>query len=68
MAEQVIEDPGQVPIRFEVEYNEDDINSRNTYSIQARIIEDDGRLAFINDTAYDVMSPGETPTRWRWCW
>ncbi|MYC29977.1 MAG: hypothetical protein F4X65_07810 [Chloroflexi bacterium] len=58
VAEQVIENPGQVPIEFEVGYNRDDINSRNTYSIQARIIEDDGRLAFINDTAYDVITRG----------
>lgn len=62
VAEQVIENPGQVPIRFEVEYNEDDINSRNTYSIQARIIEGDDRLAFINDTAYDVITRGN-PSR-----
>lgn len=58
VAEQVIENPGQVPIKFEVEYNKDDINSRNTYSVQARIVEDDGRLAFINDTAYDVITRG----------
>lgn len=58
VAEQVIENPGQVPIRFKVEYNKDDINPRNTYSIQASIIEDDGRLAFINDTSYDVITRG----------
>ena len=58
VAEQVIENPGQVPIKFKVEYNKDDINSRNTYSVQASIIESDGRLAFINDTAYDVITRG----------
>ena len=62
IAEQVITNPGQVPIAFEVRYNEDDINPRNTYSIQARITESDGRLAFINDTAYDVITRGK-PTR-----
>ena len=62
IAEQVITNPGQVPISFEVHYNEDDINPRNTYSIQARITESDGRLAFINDTAYDVITRGN-PTR-----
>ncbi|WP_420617713.1 YbaY family lipoprotein [Candidatus Poriferisocius sp.] len=62
IAEQVITNPGQVPIEFEVHYNEDDINPRNTYSIQARITESDGRLAFINDTAYDVITRGN-PTR-----
>ncbi len=62
IAEQVITNPGQVPISFEVRYNKDDINPRNTYSIQARITESDGRLAFINDTAYDVITRGN-PTR-----
>ena len=58
IAQQVIENPGQVPIEFEIEYNRDDIESRNTYSVQARIVESDGRLAFINDTAYDVITGG----------
>jgi len=58
IAEQVITDPGQVPISFEVDYDPDDIDSRNTYSVSARIEESDGRLAFINDTAYDVITRG----------
>ena len=58
VAEQVISDPGRVPIKFEVPYDRDDINSGNTYSVSARIEEADGRLAFINDTAYDVITRG----------
>ncbi len=58
IAEQVISDPGQVPIKFEVDYDPDDIDSRNTYSVSARIEESDGRLAFINDTAYDAITGG----------
>ena len=58
IAEQIILDPGQVPITFEVDYDPDDIESRNTYSVSARIEESDGRLAFINDTAYDVITRG----------
>ncbi len=58
IAQQTIENPGQVPIEFRVEYSRDDINSRNTYAIQAKIIESDGRLAFTNDTAYDVITRG----------
>ena len=58
IAEQVISDPGKVPIKFEVDYDRDDINSHNTYSVSARIEESDGRLAFINDTAYDVITRG----------
>ena len=62
IARQTIENPGQVPIAFRVQYNRADINSRNTYAIQAKIIESDGRLAFINDTAYDVITRGN-PTK-----
>ena len=58
IARQTISNPGQVPINFRVEYSREDIDSRNTYSISARIIESDGRLAFINDTAYDVITRG----------
>ncbi len=62
IAEQVISDPGRVPIRFEVPYHRSDIDSRNTYSISARIEEADGRLAFISDTAYDVITGGNPST------
>ena len=58
IAKQTISDPGQVPIKFKVEYNRDDIDSSNIYAISARIIEADGRLAFTNDTAYDVITRG----------
>ena len=58
IARQTISDPGQVPIRFKVEYHKDDIDSRSTYGLSARIVESDGRLAFTNDTAYDVITRG----------
>lgn len=58
IARKTIENPGQVPIAFRVEYSRADVNSRNTYAIQASIIESDGRLAFTNDTAYDVITRG----------
>ena len=58
IARQTITGPGQVPIKFEVGYNRQDINPRNSYSVSARIVESDGRLAFINDTAYDVITRG----------
>jgi len=60
VAEQIIRDPGQVPVSFRVPFNRDDIDPRNTYSISARIVESDGRLAFINDTAYDVITRGNS--------
>ena len=58
IANQTIENPGQVPISFRVEYASSDIKRRNTYSVSARIIESDGRLAFTNDTAYEVITRG----------
>ena len=58
IAEQVISDPGRVPLKFKVPYHRVDIDPGSTYSISARIDESDGRLAFINDTAYDVITRG----------
>ena len=58
IAEQVTPNPGQVPISFAIAYESAAIDPRNTYSVQARITEADGRLAFINDTAYDVITRG----------
>ena len=58
IARQTIASPGQPPIKFRVGYNRDDIEPRNIYSISAEIIEADGRLAFTNDTAYDVITRG----------
>ena len=58
IAEQVIHNPGQVPIKFKIDYNRDDLEPRNTYSVSARITGPDGRLMFINDTAYDVITGG----------
>ena len=58
IARQTIHGPGQVPIKFKVEYNRQDIDSPNRYSISARIVESDGRLAFTNDTAYEVITHG----------
>ena len=62
VAEQVITEPGQVPIEFRVPYSRGDIDPSSTYSISARIVESDGRLAFTNDTAYDVITGGN-PTK-----
>ena len=58
IAGQTIDNPGQVPIEFDIAYDPDAIDSRNTYAISASIIEADGRLVFINDTAYDVITHG----------
>jgi len=58
IGEQIIENPGhQVPIPFEVQYNPDDIDERYTYAMRVRI-EVDGKLWFINDTRYHVITHG----------
>ncbi len=58
IARQTISEPGQVPIAFKVGYNREDLDSRSIYSISAKVVESDGRLAFINDTAYEVITRG----------
>lgn len=57
IGEQVIVNPGQVPISFEIEYDPADIDDRFVYAVQVRILEGD-RLAFINDTTYPVITRG----------
>ncbi|MQG70290.1 MAG: hypothetical protein FI707_16055 [SAR202 cluster bacterium] len=60
IAEKIIEEPGQVPVSFEIEYDPADIDERFTYAVQARITES-GELAFINDTTYGVITR-DSPT------
>lgn len=62
VASQTIASPGQVPIEFDVPYDPREIDRDRRYSVTARIKESDGRLAFINDTAYDVLTNGN-PSR-----
>lgn len=58
ISEQTISNPGQIPIDFDLRYVSDEIDARNTYSVSAVITEADGRMAFTNDTAYDVITRG----------
>lgn len=56
LGEQVIQADGrQVPFRFEIPYDPAAIDPRFTYAVQARI-EDEGRLLFINDLHYGVIT------------
>ncbi len=57
IGQQVIENPGQVPIPFEIEYNPADIDERYVYALRARI-EVDGKLWFINTSRYAVITRG----------
>ena len=57
LASQHIADPGQVPIRFELEYDRDAIDPRMSYVVRARIT-DRGRLLFVTAEAVPVLTRG----------
>ena len=60
IGEQTIENPGQVPVAFEIPYGPGAIDERLTYAIGARIMEG-AELVFTNDTRYGVITRG-SPT------
>ena len=57
LGEQIITNPGQVPIPFEIAYDPASIDPRFTYAVQARIMAD-GQLLFISDTVTPVITRG----------
>ncbi len=57
IAERVIANPGQVPIRFEIGYDPALIDERRDYAVQAAITRG-GELLFVNDTVYSVLTWG----------
>ena len=57
LGEQIITNPGQVPIPFEIAYDPASIDPRFTYAVQARITAD-GQLLFISDTVTPVITRG----------
>jgi putative lipoprotein len=58
LGEQVIQAGGkQVPFAFEIPYDPAKINPRFTYAVGARI-EDGGKLLFINDQRFAVITRG----------
>lgn len=61
IGEQIIENPGQVPIAFEIEYDPADIDDRFTFAIGVRITES-AELTFINDTRYQIITRTDSPT------
>jgi len=59
LAEQKIEADGkQVPFEFSLGYKSDQIKPRNRYNVQAEIRGGNGRLLYISDTAYPVLTQG----------
>jgi putative lipoprotein len=57
ISRQVIVEPGQPPIPFELRYDPATIIPNHTYAVQARI-EDGGRLLFISASANHVITRG----------
>ena len=57
LGEQIITNPGQVPIPFEIAYDPASIDPRFTYAVQVRITAD-GQLLFISDTVTPVITRG----------
>jgi putative lipoprotein len=58
MGEQIITNPGQVPIPFEVEYDPNQIQENHTYNLRVRIEDDNGNLLFISDTHTPIITRG----------
>lgn len=48
----------QVPIDFAITYDRSKIQDRNRYAVQAEIRDSTGRLLFITDTSYPVITQG----------
>jgi uncharacterized lipoprotein YbaY/LysM repeat protein len=55
---QTIFDARQFPINFEATYNTQAIDPRHTYGLGVRITDSQGKLLFINTTAYNVLTQG----------
>jgi len=52
-----VEDPGRIPIAFEIRYDPARIDARHRYVVRARIFNGD-RLMFTTDRAYPVLTHG----------
>jgi uncharacterized lipoprotein YbaY len=57
IAEQVVAQPGQVPIPFALPFDPEQIDPRFSYAVQARI-EAGGRLRFVSTRSYPVITRG----------
>ena len=58
---QRIDNPGQVPIRYELPYEPGRIDPRHSYAVRAQI-SDRGRLLFVSDTHTPVLTRGAKRT------
>jgi len=57
IAQTRLESPGNVPIRFTIEYDPERIRDNRSYSVRARILVD-GHLKFTTDQVYPVLTRG----------
>jgi putative lipoprotein len=63
IGEQIITTDGnQVPFRFEISYDPAAIKPQNTYAVSARMEDANGRLRFVTDQRYAVITRG-APTQ-----
>ncbi|MDP6823035.1 MAG: YbaY family lipoprotein [Dehalococcoidia bacterium] len=60
LSEQVIDNPGQVPVEFDLPFDQAEIDSRFTYVVRAEIFEA-GELVFTTTMSYPVITR-ESPT------
>ena len=61
IARKIVEQPGQSPIEFSIEYDSSLIDERHTYSVGAKVFDRD-QLIFISDTINPVITRG-APTQ-----
>ena len=60
LGQQVITNPGQVPVPFAIAYNPDDIDPRGRYVVRADIFDAQGNRLFLTTTSYPVIT-GNSP-------
>ena len=58
IARQIIDNPGPGPVEFEIPYSREEIDPARDYAVSAWVVEAEGRLVFINDTVYSVLTYG----------
>ena len=58
IAEQIIANPGQPPIEFRLEYEDEDINQKDAYGVAASILEPEDRPLFVDNTVHKVITFG----------
>lgn len=58
LAEQVIKNPGAVPIKYELKYDTSKISAKNRYTVQAIIADGAGKVAWANETRYPALTGG----------